>query len=107
MKTMQRLSTSCQRLPRPRVQAVSKQALHTTAVKPATPLPHPTIPGPPPASPVPAVTSTEDRVSRRRKQAELLERGKALRTNPAKPGTALQKRFWKDVHVKEVPGKAW
>lgn len=81
------------------------QCLHTGTPRHATPLPHPTTPGPPPEPPTPAVSQPEDRVARKRKQAELLQRGQALRANPAKPASVLQKRFWKDVFVNDTPGR--
>ena len=46
----------------------------------------------------------EDRVARKRKQLELLQRGQALRNDAAKPTTNLRKRFWKDVTVKSTDG---
>ncbi|KAI9814236.1 MAG: ATP synthase complex assembly protein atp12 [Pycnora praestabilis] len=93
-------STSCRASPRSHRPIY--QCLHTTAPKPATPLPV-TAHGPPPSPPVPAATHSEDRVARRRKQAALLKRGQDLRASQMKPGTAMKKRFWKDVSVKEVP----
>ncbi|KAF2843782.1 F1-ATP synthase assembly protein [Patellaria atrata CBS 101060] len=77
------------------------QCLHTSSTQLATPV-SPNIPGPPPPPPVPTPTSAEQRVARKRKQAELLQRGKALRADPSKPSSALQKRFWKEVTVKEA-----
>ncbi|KAL2357090.1 hypothetical protein BJ546DRAFT_837702 [Cryomyces antarcticus] len=103
LRPLIRASASAPRILRHR-QYAPLQCLHTTTPKPATPLPHPTAPGPPPKAPLPSVTQPEDRVARKRKQAELLQRGQALRADPAKPGAALQKRFWKDVSVKETPG---
>ncbi|OCL04914.1 F1-ATP synthase assembly protein [Glonium stellatum] len=79
------------------------QCLHTSSQRPATPLPHPTTPGPPPEPPTPAASQAEDRVARKRKQAELLRKAQEIRTNPTKPKTVLQKRFWKDVTVKDTP----
>ncbi|KAF2104171.1 ATP12-domain-containing protein [Rhizodiscina lignyota] len=77
--------------------------LHTVAPQSASPVPHPSVAGPPPPPPTPDVAQPEDRVARKRKQAELLQRGLSLRPNPAKPATALQKRFWKAVSIKETP----
>ena len=79
------------------------QFLHITTPKPATPLPI-TAAGPPPSPPVPAASQYGERVDRRRRQAELLKRGQDLRANQMKPGTAMKKRFWKDVSVKTMPG---
>ncbi|KAF2266546.1 F1-ATP synthase assembly protein [Lojkania enalia] len=90
------------RLPAPRkVPRSLYRCLHASASRPATPLPHPSVPGPPPESPTPAASDPLERVARKRKQAELLEQAQEIRTNPSKPKTALAKRFWKDVVVKE------
>jgi hypothetical protein len=80
------------------------QCLHTSSSRSATPLPHPTTPGPPPEPPTPAPSEAENRVARKRKKAELFRKAQEVRTNPAKPKTVLQKRFWKDVTVKDTPG---
>jgi hypothetical protein len=77
--------------------------LHTTASWRATPLPHPSVPGPPPETPTPAPTDALYRVARKKKQAGLLQQAKDIRAAP-KPGGALAKRFWKDVTVKEAEG---
>ena len=79
------------------------QCLHTTAPTAATPLPT-TAPGPPPPAPVPAASQYGERVDRRRRQAELLKRGQDLRASHMKPGTAMKKRFWKDVSVQTDNG---
>lgn len=63
-----------------------------------------TATGPPPAAPVPSASQYGEQVSRRRRQAELLKRGQDLRTSQMKPGTAMSKRFWKDVIVKTEAG---
>lgn len=39
---------------------------------------------------------------KKRRQAELLKLGQQARADPAKPGTALQKRFWKNVSLKDT-----
>jgi hypothetical protein len=80
------------------------KCLHTSSSRSATPLPHPTTPGPPPEPPTPAPSEAEDRVVRKRKQAELFRKAQEVRTNPAKPKTVLQKRFWKNVTVKDTLG---
>lgn len=77
--------------------------LHTTAPSRATPYPV-TATGPPPSAPIPAASQYGEQISRRRRQAELLKKGQDLRINHVKPGTALKKRFWKDVHVKTEAG---
>ena len=58
-----------------------------------------TLTGPSPAAPVPDVSQYGERVDRRRRQAELLRRGQDMRASQMKPGTAMKKRFWKDVSV--------
>ena len=79
------------------------QCLHNTTPNPATPLPI-TAAGPPPSAPLPAVSQYGQRVDRRRRQAELLKKGQDLRASHMKPGSAMKKRFWKDVSVKTIPG---
>ena len=79
------------------------QWLHTTSPRVATPLPI-TATGPPPAAPQPAASQYGERVDRRRRQAELLKRGQDFRTSHMKPGTAMKKRFWKDVSVQTDDG---
>lgn len=69
----------------------------------ANPLPFASV-GPPPSAPLPATSQYGERVDRRRRQAELLKRGQDLRASQMKPGSALKKRFWKDVSVKSTPG---
>ena len=81
----------------------SFQCLHTTPRRKAVALPN-TAAGPPPSSPLPAASEYGERVNRRRRQAELLKRGQDLRVSHMKPGSALKKRFWKDVHVKTTDG---
>lgn len=81
----------------------SFQCLHTTPSHHAVPLPI-TATGPPPSAPVPAASEYGERAERRRRQAELLKRGQDLRTSHMKPGSALKKRFWKDVIVKATDG---
>ena len=74
------------------------QCLHTTASNAATPLPNSVL-GPPPPAPAPAASQYGERVDRRRRQAELLKRGQDMRATQMKPGTAMKKRFWKEVSV--------
>ncbi|KXL41898.1 MAG: hypothetical protein FE78DRAFT_94277 [Acidomyces sp. 'richmondensis'] len=76
--------------------------LHTSATRDATPVPHPSVPGPPPQAPQAAVSYPQDRVARKRQQAELLTQRQQARVNPAKPSSALQKRFWRNVSVKDT-----
>lgn len=79
------------------------QCLHTTPARSATPLPI-TATGPPPPAPMPAVSQHGERADRRRRQAELLKRGQDMRASHMKPGTAMKKRFWKDVVVQTDNG---
>lgn len=79
------------------------QCLHTTASRRATPLPHPSVPGPPPETPTPSAEDVLYRVARKKKQASLLQQAKDLRA-PPKPGGALAKRFWKEATVREAEG---
>ncbi|KAF2727311.1 ATP12-domain-containing protein [Polyplosphaeria fusca] len=94
-----RLSVSASRTaPRP-----LSRCLHLSASRCATPHPHPSVPGPPPKSPAPAASDSLERIARKRRQAELLKSAQELKASPSKPRYALQKRFWKDVSVKETP----
>ena len=88
----------CLKIPRPH------QCLHTSTLKSANPLPI-TAAGPPPSAPLPAASQYGQRVDRRRRQAELLKRGQDLRASQMRPGSAMKKRFWKDVTVQTSPGK--
>jgi ATP synthase F1 complex assembly factor 2 len=90
---------------RTRISPLSQRCLHTTPVKPATVAPI-TASGPPPSAPIASADHVDSRVARRRKQAELLKRGRDLKSIAAGSGggTAKQKRFWKDVHVKHADG---
>ncbi|KAI1091372.1 ATP12-domain-containing protein [Rostrohypoxylon terebratum] len=94
-----------------------QRKIHHTSPAPAIVSPiHGT--GPPPEPPVPAADSATSRLERRKKQAELLEKAQEIRQSAAKSSGggsgpkreareyALKKRFWKDVHVREVDG-AW
>ncbi|SLM38570.1 Orthogonal Bundle domain in ATP12 [Lasallia pustulata] len=91
-------STSHRTLPSSTLPPRLYQCLHSTAPKPADPLPITTL-APPPSAPLPAASQYGERVDRRRRQAELLKRGQDLRASNMKPGSAVTKRFWKDVTV--------
>lgn len=80
-----------------------RRCLHTTSLRPATPLPL-TATGPPPAAPRPSASQYGERVERRRRQAELLKKGQDLRSSQMKPGSAMKKRFWKNVIVQRDEG---
>lgn len=77
--------------------------IHNSSSNSATPLPHPTVPGPPPQPPKQDTTESQDRLNRKRQQADAFIKGQNARPNPAKPSSVLQKRFWKDVKVTETP----
>ncbi|KAH8662316.1 hypothetical protein BX600DRAFT_466146 [Xylariales sp. PMI_506] len=94
--------------------------IHSTTTAPASVSPiHGT--GPPPEPPSPEQTNAALRLERRRKQAAMLRAAQDIRAaaNSRKSGKDssssssstpqegfLRRRFWKDVHVKEVDG-AW
>lgn len=61
----------------------------------------PSFAGPPPDAPQPSVSYPLDRISRKREQASLLKEGQNAKVDPAKPTSALSKRFWRNVSVKE------
>ena len=82
---------------------LSYRCLHASPFRAANPLPN-TAAGPPPSAPIPAASQYGERVDRRRRQAELLKRGQDIRGSQMKPGSAMKKRFWKDVNVKQDPG---
>ncbi|KAL8733116.1 MAG: hypothetical protein Q9166_002308 [cf. Caloplaca sp. 2 TL-2023] len=58
-----------------------------------------TQPGPPPTAPLPAASQYGERIDRRRRRAELIKKGQDMRTEQLKPGSAMKKRFWKDVGI--------
>lgn len=95
-------ATSSLSVRQPPQHAVRSRArwLHGTPSKDATPIPHPTITGPPPSPPESTPSAAGERITRKRQQAEALQEAQNTKINPSKPGTALQKRFWKDVLVK-------
>ncbi|OAP64062.1 ATP synthase mitochondrial F1 complex assembly factor 2 [Fonsecaea erecta] len=80
------------------------RGISSTSSLSATALPI-TATGPPPSAPVPTSPQYGDRIEERRRKAELLKQGKELRaaTQPGAKTGSLKKRFWKEVHVKEVP----
>lgn len=80
----------------------STRLISTSTSREATPVHHPNIPGPPPSAPQASVSYPQDRVARKRQQAEALRQSQQKTINPAKPTSALQKRFWKDVSVQET-----
>lgn len=85
---------------------LEKEYLHTTVLVRANPLPV-TAAGPPPSAPIPAASQYGERNDRRRRQAEMLQRGQELRASQTKPGNAMKKRFWKDVTVRADSGASF
>ncbi|KAK4545371.1 hypothetical protein LTR36_003551 [Oleoguttula mirabilis] len=92
-------SQRCRRLP---THPFSPRCLHTSPSREATPLPHPTVPGPPPQAPQAAVSFPQDRIAKKKQQAELLKQGQQARADATKPTGALRKRFWRNVSVKDT-----
>ncbi|CAE7031219.1 hypothetical protein P3342_006578 [Pyrenophora teres f. teres] len=83
------------------------QCLHTSAARGATPLPHPSVPGPPPETPQAHPSDASERVARKRKQADMMKQAREMRdvySSSNKPKNMLAKRFWKDVSVNEGNG---
>ncbi|KAI4088497.1 MAG: hypothetical protein LQ344_006010 [Seirophora lacunosa] len=76
----------------------TRRHLHASPAGAANPV-SVTRPGPPPKAPLPAASQYGEHVDRRRRQAELIKKAQDKRTEAAKPGSALKKRFWTDVHV--------
>lgn len=85
-----------------RTARVCRRCIATTTSREATPVQHPNIPGPPPSAPQASVSYPQDRVARKREQAEALRQSQQKPVNPSKPTSALQKRFWKNVSVQET-----
>lgn len=87
-------------------QPIAARALHYSAADPANVAPF-CATGPPPEPPQPAAEHPYAKVERRRKQAELLKSTKELRdasSGKSSGKSPLRKRFWQDVHIKEVDG---
>ncbi|KIW04814.1 uncharacterized protein PV09_03999 [Verruconis gallopava] len=74
--------------------------VHTSSSRSATSVPHTEIHSAPPPPPEPTPSASEERLRRRRQQAELLQQAHNAKANPAKPATALRKRFWRHVSVR-------
>ncbi|OJD24928.1 hypothetical protein ACJ73_03706 [Blastomyces percursus] len=80
--------------------------VHSSSAKAA--VAHPiTVRGPPPKPPSPSPEFLE-RIERRKKQSELIQHGNIAESGQGSSSTTtteskpLRRRFWKDVHVKEV-----
>jgi ATP synthase mitochondrial F1 complex assembly factor 2 len=80
--------------------------IHSSIVNSANPVPHPTAPGPPPPAPSPFVPEPEDRVPRKKRASEFLSEARSSQTSSKKLTSQLKKRFWKEVSVKETPGRS-
>lgn len=78
--------------------------VHSTAVKAANVAPIVGT-GPPPEAPAAPVPSAYQRVERKRRQAEMLKEMREIRAGKDGKSAPLKKRFWTDVHVKEVDGE--
>jgi ATP synthase F1 complex assembly factor 2 len=81
---------------------IQSRNIHNSPSTSATPLPHATVPAPPPGPPQQHPTEAQDRLNRKRQQAEAFLAGVNSRPSPGKPVSILKKRFWKDVSVKET-----
>lgn len=80
----------------------TRRPFHVAQSFRATALPI-TATGPPPNPPVPA-PEYDERIERRRRQAELLRQGQEIRASQKEgKSSPLRKRFWNAVHVKETP----
>ncbi|KAF1994375.1 F1-ATP synthase assembly protein [Amniculicola lignicola CBS 123094] len=87
---------AARRAPRPLYRCLS-----TSTPRHAQPLPHPSVPGPPPDTPAPHASDALARVARKKKQAEMVKQAQEIRSGPKSYGV-LKRRFWKDVTVRET-----
>lgn len=107
MKPSPRISLLALRdcLSRPSVSALPRQ-IHTNPSPRADVVPVYGT-GPPPEPPTPTTGASDPRVTRRKRQAEMLKRAKDLRTAANKSSSSsrhsspLKRRFWEHVHVVE------
>lgn len=86
---------------------VCSRSFKTSTASHATALPI-TATGPPPSAPQPNASQFNERIERKRKQAELLQKAKEIRQAALPQGSSskqslLRKRFWKEVHVRDTP----
>ncbi|KAK7737286.1 ATP synthase mitochondrial F1 complex assembly factor 2 [Cytospora paraplurivora] len=81
------------------------RTIHSSTAAPADVAPF-SASGPPPGAPQPAVEHPYAKIERRRRQADLLKNAKEIRdaASGKNTGKVLRRRFWKDVHIKEVDG---
>ncbi|KAK0665345.1 putative mitochondrial protein atp12 precursor [Cercophora samala] len=91
------------------VGVLRRMMIHTNPPQPAKVVPVYGT-GPPPEPPAPAAEyAVEERLARRRKQAEMLRQARDMRKNGSRTSSdpnapVVKKRFWKDVAIKEVDG---
>ena len=95
-------SLSARRTSRLATTYTQSRNIHNSSSNSATPLHHVTVPGSPPAPPQQHPTETQERLNRKRQQAESFLAGVNSRPSAGKPVSILRKRFWKDVSVKET-----
>lgn len=95
-------SLSARRTSRLATAYTQSRNIHNSPSNSATPLPHVTVPGAPPAPPQQHPTETQERLNRKRQQAESFLAGVNSRPSAGKPVSILRKRFWKNVSVKET-----
>lgn len=84
-----------------RVARQTIRCLHCGSANNATLVNHPSVAGPPPQPPQAPPGQPGQATARKQRQAEILLQRQASKTNSAKPTAGLQKRFWKDVSVRE------
>lgn len=90
--------------PNSQIYHFSKQALHSTTRCSAFPLPHLAAPGPPPSPPKQEITGSKSSLDHRKRKIDQLAKRKALEQHSRKSSAVLQKRFWKEVNIKEDEG---
>lgn len=102
-RIMQRLSSSLfctSHRTLPPLTLSGSHSLHLSSRQNAVALPI-TATGPPPSTPVSAIS---EQIVRRQRRAELLRHGQSLRADQTMSEDRLKKRFWKDVNVKTDSG---
>ena len=81
-----------------------RQTLHTTTRCSAVPLPHLAAPGPPPSPPEHHLTGSNSSFDHRKRKIDQLAKRRALEYRSGKGFSVLQKRFWKEVNIRESGG---
>ncbi|GAB1311785.1 ATP synthase mitochondrial F1 complex assembly factor 2 [Madurella fahalii] len=90
----------------PSLRSTTRRAIHSNPAQPAKVVPVYGT-GPPPEPPQPSAEyAADERIARRKRQAEMLRLAGDIRKQTGGSGksTGLKKRFWKDVTVREVNG---